>query len=46
MTIIKACTCKSSYQDTKYGKDLRVMNAAPKAKGGKFRCTVCGREHH
>lgn len=47
-TVIKRCDCKSSYQDSKYGKGLRVMNYGSKASPGKsegYRCTVCGRSH-
>jgi hypothetical protein len=46
MTEIRKCTCKHSYQDTKYGKNNRVFNIKP-SKPGTFesRCTVCGKEH-
>jgi hypothetical protein len=41
--MIKKCTCKSSYQDKKYGDGNRVHNIC---KGTKLldscRCTVCG----
>lgn len=47
MTTTKQCTCKSEYQDRKYGKGVRVMNILQKA--GKLlnsaRCTVCGVVH-
>lgn len=39
--MIVKCTCKSDYQDTKYGKGMRVANPATKA----AICTVCGKEH-
>ncbi len=38
---IKSCTCKNEYQDTKYGKGMRVANTK---KDGNVRCTVCGKE--
>lgn len=38
--IIK-CTCKSEYQDKKYGAGNRVSNEVNKTPG-QFRCTVCG----
>lgn len=44
MTFIKECTCKSEFQDQRYGKGMRVHN---EGKGGvgfdDFRCTVCGK---
>lgn len=36
-TTIRPCTCKSKYQDEKYGVRQRVHNGT--AKG--HRCTVC-----
>ncbi len=39
-TVIKSCTCKHEYQDTKYGKGMRVKNSMH----GGYRCTVCGKE--
>ena len=39
------CNCIHTYQDTKYGKGMRVhnfcLNHPDKARGG-WRCTVCG----
>ena len=37
---IMTCTCKSKYQDKKYGKGNRVFNEGEKV----YRCSVCGRE--
>ena len=37
------CTCEHEYQDERYGKQKRIANLAPKAKG--FRCTVCLKIH-
>lgn len=34
---LKACSCKSDYQDKKYGKGLRVWTNGPK----RDTCTVC-----
>ena len=39
---IKKCNCKHEFQDTRYGKFMRVMN---KMKNGLYRCTVCLKEH-
>jgi hypothetical protein len=36
------CTCRSVYQDNRYGKDKRVANSLP---GGGHRCTVCSTIH-
>jgi len=38
--MILSCTCKSEYQDSKYGKGNRVYN---RTKNG-ARCTICGKE--
>ncbi len=38
---IKPCSCENEYQDTKYGKGMRLMNTK---KDGNVRCTVCGAE--
>ncbi len=35
-------TCKSPYQDEKYGKGKRAHNPS----GDGFRCTVCGRSQN
>lgn len=40
MALIK-CTCKSEYQDEKYGKDNRVGNKTSK---DLYRCTICRTE--
>lgn len=44
---IKECVCTHDYQDSKHGKQMRVMNPTTKKEGekAKYRCTVCGREH-
>ena len=42
-TKIKKCTCEHAEQDKLYGVKNRLMN--PMEKGGKYRCTVCGKEH-
>jgi hypothetical protein len=41
--MIKACECRSDYQDAKYGAGRRVMNLS-KDKAA-VRCTVCGKEY-
>jgi len=44
MTEIFPCTCKSEYQDKRYGRGLRVHNEAKSSKAaGVGRCTVCGK---
>lgn len=43
MTDIKKCNCESSFQDTLYGKGMRLHNVS---EFGKARCTVCGREYN
>jgi len=42
-TIVKACTCSHSSQDTIYGKSQRLMNTDVKNKEAK--CTVCNAVH-
>lgn len=37
------CTCQHEYQDSKYGKGIRIANFAPKKNG--FVCSVCSRVH-
>jgi hypothetical protein len=39
--IIK-CTCKSDYQDKRYGAGKRVMNKRKTEKS--YSCTVCGKD--
>lgn len=41
-SIIK-CSCKSDYQDKRYGKGFRLCNL--KKKEGECRCTVCAKDH-
>lgn len=41
---IVKCTCTSEYQDSVYGKGMRVYN--PVGKGSQdagYKCTVCGK---
>lgn len=43
-TIILKCSCKHSYQDTKYGIGNRVHNVGgSKGSPNKVSCTVCGK---
>lgn len=46
MTETFVCNCKSEFQDSLYGKNVRVFNSTGKADGkvSGYRCTVCGRE--
>jgi hypothetical protein len=37
---VKACSCKSDYQDRIYGKGMRLHTVTGKGS----RCTVCGKE--
>jgi len=39
-TKVAVCSCKSDYQDKKYGENKRLMNK----KNNGFRCTVCGKD--
>ncbi len=39
-SILRSDTCVSPFQDTTYGRNVRVHNVGK----GKVRCTVCGRE--
>ena len=38
-TKVMFCSCTHKFQDSQYGKNLRVHNLGPKG----YRCTVCGR---
>ena len=43
--MILKCTCKSKFQDWKYGKGKRVHNRCKdQGYGKRGRCTVCGNE--
>lgn len=43
-TRVLACTCKSEYQDKRYGKGQRVMNPLTDKKyPNTHRCTVCSK---
>lgn len=45
-TKIIECVCKSTFQDERYGKNMRVCNPTTSKEAGKqYRCTVCGRDH-
>ncbi len=44
-TVILPCTCRSDYQDQRYGRGMRVHNVSGKHDPNtppKKRCTVCG----
>lgn len=44
-TKVMKCTCNNTFQDTQYGKNMRLFN--PIGKGNQdagFRCTVCNKE--
>lgn len=45
-TKVLPCSCKHAYQDSAYGKQMRVHNYGPKAanKAPGWRCTVCAHE--
>jgi len=47
-TIIAPCNnmCKSDYQDTRYGRGMRVHNLKAKKETGRARCSVCGTTRH
>jgi hypothetical protein len=45
MTKEMPCTCKSEFQDERYGKGIRVFNEKiAGSKNNGWRCTVCGKE--
>lgn len=35
------CTCRSAYQDKRYGLNMRLHNPQQGKNEGKYRCTVC-----
>ena len=39
-TVKLKCTCKNSFQDKRYGKNVRVMNKVEK-QANAYRCTSC-----
>lgn len=39
---VTKCSCKSEYQDARYGEGKRLHNITKDPKG---RCTVCGKEN-
>lgn len=39
-TVLRTDSCASSFQDTTYGRNVRVFNVGK----GKLRCTVCRHE--
>lgn len=43
---VLSCRCRHAWQDSRYGKNLRMHNAMKKMLGMKqvFRCTVCNSE--
>jgi len=42
-TVIKRCNCKSKYQDSVHGKDLRVHTVGSDKSGTQsINCTICG----
>lgn len=42
MTIKAKCTCKHEFQDSMYGKGIRLFNSCGDSKITGYRCTVCG----
>jgi hypothetical protein len=40
-TVVKPCTCKDEFQDTTYGKGLRLHNVGSKTKDKVAYCTCC-----
>lgn len=46
-TTRQKCKCTHEYQDQKYGKGVRVMNATERQNENKIdvRCTVCNTVH-
>lgn len=45
-TKVLPCSCKNTYQDTKYGQFKRVhISVSSKSGTISYRCTVCSTEH-
>ncbi len=43
--IVVKCACEHDFQDSKYGKSMRVYNeVSTKGTNKAFRCTVCNKE--
>jgi len=40
---ILICNCDHAFQDKRYGKKRRLMNAVKLSTTNEFRCTVCGK---
>ena len=44
-TARKACSCRSPFQDERYGKGIRLHNRTARGMSNtEWRCTVCGKE--
>ena len=41
---VMKCSCKHEFQDSVYGKNMRVFNPIGKSQDRGYRCTVCGKE--
>ena len=39
------CTCKSDFQDKRYGKKIRLHTVGGEKGRYKYTCTVCGKDH-
>lgn len=47
-TTVKQCSCQHEYQDSVYGKKMRLMNRkkmASKDATPTYKCTVCNTQH-
>ena len=44
--MIKPCSCKQEYQDSKYGRGMRVHNKSRSRVSGKdaWTCSCCGKK--
>jgi|GEM_PF-1855627 len=40
-SVIKRCTCTHEFQDSRYGKQMRLFNVAGRERVA-YVCTVCG----
>lgn len=38
-TVLRRCKCEHAFQDSRYGKGMRVFNLSQKS--SRVRCTVC-----
>ena len=42
--VILACVCANKFQDSRYGRGMRVFNQTQKDEGQRYRCATCLQE--